>query len=423
MFAHRFFSYIHIRVKNFGKLTNNRGSNCDSKRELAIAEQAIREMYTFCFVACTLCGCLFEAIFKMLSARFNRTLQGGLPLLHYFSGRHARSLVCSQALLGVSLALAACQPFSAGSDNGSQAGGASGAAGQQQQAGASTGAGSGGVEASAGSADTGGAPEPGGGANGIAGAAIGGSAGLAGGSPAGGAGGAASSCPCSAPTPTCEANRCVSRGPKMVRTTSFYIDSTEVTNAQYAVFQAAKGDIMSGQVAECAWNTTYEPLFVQGQPLARANVPVTNVDWCDAAAYCAWADKQLCGKIGGGELQLAELADPTKSQWYLACAGPKAQPYPYGTSLQNGACNDGSSGNPQLAEVGKFDQCQGYYNGLFDMLGNAQEWTQTCSQHAGEHDICERIGGSYQSTKVCSDSGAAERSAPAPQVGFRCCSK
>ncbi len=208
----------------------------------------------------------------------------------------------------------------------------------------------------------------------------------------------------------------------MVKATAFYIDSTEVTNAQYAVFQAAKGDDTSGQVEECKWNLSYDPVFVQDAPATRPAQPVTNLDWCDAAAYCAWADKQLCGKIGGGELELAELADPQKSQWFAACAGPKSQSYPYGTTYQAGACNDGTKG-AQLSEVGKFNQCQGYYPNLFDMLGNAQEWVGACVEHVGQHDTCERIGGSYLSTKVCSDSGAAERGAAAAQVGFRCCSK
>ena len=209
----------------------------------------------------------------------------------------------------------------------------------------------------------------------------------------------------------------------MIRTISFYTDSTEVTVAQYAAFQTAKGDDTSGQAEECAWNQTYEPLFVQGQPAAQPNQPVSNVDFCDAAAFCAWADKQLCGKIGGGDLALSELADPTKSQWYLACAGPKSQPYPYGATYRNGACNDGSSGPNELSAVGKYDECEGYYPGLFDMLGNAQEWTGTCNQHAGEHDTCERIGGSYLNSAVCSASGAAERNLQAAELGFRCCSK
>jgi sulfatase modifying factor 1 len=233
-------------------------------------------------------------------------------------------------------------------------------------------------------------------------------------------GGPASQCPCAAPTPTCEAGRCIVRGPTMVKADSFYIDSTEVTSAEYAVFEKAKNGDTSGQASECTWNTSFDPGFVQGSPTPTLKEPVTNIDYCDAAAFCAWADKRLCGKIGGGDLQLPELADPTKSQWFEACAGPKSQPYPYGSTYQSGFCNDASSA---LMDVGSEPKCQGYFPGLFDMLGNAQEWTGTCNAKSGKTDGCERIGGSYLGTSQCSESGLAERDLQAPELGFRCCSK
>ena len=208
----------------------------------------------------------------------------------------------------------------------------------------------------------------------------------------------------------------------MVQTTSFYTDSTEVTVAEYALFLKAKGKDLAGQAKECEWNDTYEPLFEQGLPAVLPNHPVTNVDYCDAAAYCSWADKQLCAKIGGGELQSADLADPQKSQWFLACAGPKGQGYPYGTAFKSGACNDGMPVGT-LAVVGSYAQCQGYYPGLFDMIGNALEWTGTCLQHTGKGDTCERIGGSFTGAATCGVSSAAVREKQAHDLGFRCCSK
>jgi hypothetical protein len=39
------------------------------------------------------------------------------------------------------------------------------------------------------------------------------------------------------------------------------------------------------------------------------NFPITNVDWCDAYAYCAGIGKRLCGKIGGGTLDQGGLDD------------------------------------------------------------------------------------------------------------------
>jgi sulfatase modifying factor 1 len=233
---------------------------------------------------------------------------------------------------------------------------------------------------------------------------------------------AGNGCTCAAPTPTFHAGSCVVRGPTMVKAAGFYIDSTEVSRAQYAVFQAARADDTSGQSAECAWNASFDPAFDASLGTPLPDYPITNVDYCDAAAFCAWANKRLCGRIGGGELALAELADSSKSQWFLACAGPKAQPYPYGSAYQSGACNDKQAGKGLVA-AGSMTTCQGYYPGLFDMLGNAQEWVAACDGHKGPLDGCERIGGSYLASTKCSESGLAVRNLQDPAVGFRCCSE
>ncbi len=207
----------------------------------------------------------------------------------------------------------------------------------------------------------------------------------------------------------------------MIRADGYYIDSTEVTSAQYAIFSKLKGSNTSGQPAECSWNTSFDPVFEPGAAVILPNRPVTNIDFCDAKAYCAWADKRLCGKISGGPLQLPETADPAQSQWFAACAGPKSQPYPYGDTHQGDACNDNSL---TLLDVTAKGKCQGYYPGLYDMIGNAQEWVDSCDVSKGKTDTCERIGGSFATgqTVQCSTSGAAERSAYSQSVGFRCCS-
>jgi formylglycine-generating enzyme required for sulfatase activity len=209
----------------------------------------------------------------------------------------------------------------------------------------------------------------------------------------------------------------------MTKTAGFYIDSTEVTVGQYAAFLKAKGDDTSGQASECSWNTAYDPALDPIAPAPSAKHPVTNVDYCDAVAFCAWADKRLCGKIGGGNLQLPEIGDATKSQWFEACSGTKGQLYPYGTSYQDGACNDASGA---LMDVAAEARCQGFYPGLYDMIGNAQEWIDACDGNAGATDVCERIGGSYLnevSMTSCGTTGGAMRNLQAPSVGFRCCSK
>ena len=226
-------------------------------------------------------------------------------------------------------------------------------------------------------------------------------------------------CHCSAPTPSCVAGVCVSRGPAMVKVTTFYIDKTEVTVADYQAFQAAKAGDTSGQPSDCAWNSSYEPAYDPTLAAsATATTPITNIDYCDAAAFCAWADKKLCGRIGGGVLAVSDLPFANRSEWFAACAGPQGQQYPYGSSYQSGFCND-ASGPGKLTQVGAKTACTGYYPGLVDMVGNAQEWVAACDNNG-----CERIGGSYLDNNAgCSKSGQAVRSLQARELGFRCCSQ
>ena len=108
----------------------------------------------------------------------------------------------------------------------------------------------------------------------------------------------ASACPIE--TPTCEAGACIVRGPTLVPVANglFFIDATEVTVAQYAEFLTAKAGDVSGQPQDvCGWNSTYEPAALPDPP----NFPASNIDWCDARAYCEWAGKHLCRRVGSAD--------------------------------------------------------------------------------------------------------------------------
>lgn len=227
-----------------------------------------------------------------------------------------------------------------------------------------------------------------------------------------------SECPCEAPKPSCVAGKCVARGPAMVKAGPIYIDRTEVTVAQYQAFLSAKKDDVSGQAAECSWNDS----FVPGGAQQAATHPVTSVDFCDAAAFCAWSDKKLCGQLGGGKLAIADVPLASKSEWYQACGGPKGQPFPYGVSHVDGACND-ATGAGAIAPVGTFPGCTGVYPGLFDMVGNVAEWIDACDATSNGWDGCETIGGTFADNNPCSGSGLKHRDQKDPAVGFRCCSK
>jgi hypothetical protein len=309
-------------------------------------------------------------------------------------------------------------PNAGASSGGAATAGDAGSAGSSPEAGGSSGNhGTAGAAATGGS--SGGAPPAGGSSGAVS---TGGNAGA----------GGTSACPCSAPTPTCENGKCVVRGPDMVQvtdsTTPYYIDSSEVTAAQYKLFQAAKGTDYTGQRAACAWNKSFAPSEVNTHP----NWPVIDIDFCDAAAYCAWADKRLCGAIGGGALKgtdptvdkTPDTTNVAKSQWYLACGGPNADEFPYATYQKDGYCNE-QDGFGDLADVKSYTNCQGHYEGVYDMVGNVEEWIDSCDGDTTNTDHCAVIGGSEYSQPDggCEIYDLEPRDGQFPGVGFRCCSK
>lgn len=123
----------------------------------------------------------------------------------------------------------------------------------------------------------------------------------------------------------------------------FFIDQTEVTNEDYAIFVDAAGHLPP-------------PNWTNGSyPQCEGQFPVTGVSWYDAAAYAAWAEKRL----------------PTEEEWEFAARGTDGRAYPWGNDW-----------NPQLANVGndsggirRVGQGARSPFGLFDMSGNVWEWT------------------------------------------------
>jgi formylglycine-generating enzyme required for sulfatase activity len=210
--------------------------------------------------------------------------------------------------------------------------------------------------------------------------------------------------------------------------TTYCIDSTEVTNGHYAGFVASKGSDVSGQDSWCSWNTTYTPSG--GWPATgKEDHPVAYVDWCDAYAYCKWAGKRLCGKIGGGRSAYGDYADATKSEWFNVCSVGGTLTYPYGSTYSGLACNGSDNGEAATVPVGSKATCKGGYAGLFDLSGNVAEWEDSCNGTAGPDDACRLRGGSFRygllvSSLRCDDPGTINRSiSHNPEFGFRCCAE
>ncbi|MCZ6681527.1 MAG: formylglycine-generating enzyme family protein [Candidatus Poribacteria bacterium] len=120
---------------------------------------------------------------------------------------------------------------------------------------------------------------------------------------------------------------------------AFYIDTYEVTNAQYRKFVEKTGH--------------REPKFWDRPEWNQPNQPVVGVSWHDAMAYAQWAGKRL----------------PTEAEWEKAARGGLVgKRYPWGDEFsEEYVCYS----DEQACPVGSYPP-NGY--GLYDMAGNVWEW-------------------------------------------------
>ncbi len=139
---------------------------------------------------------------------------------------------------------------------------------------------------------------------------------------------------------------------------AFWIDKTEVTNAQYNVC------VQAGvcKASAFAGNSNY----------SGDTQPVVGVDWSDAKAYCEWAGRQL----------------PTEAQWEKAAHGTPLSVPPAGGGEAGGARIYPWGNDPPTCELAQYYGCspQGTVPvgskspaddspyGVADMAGNVWEW-------------------------------------------------
>ncbi|MCX7990462.1 MAG: formylglycine-generating enzyme family protein [Proteobacteria bacterium] len=147
-----------------------------------------------------------------------------------------------------------------------------------------------------------------------------------------------------------------------VYVSGFYIDKYEVTNAQYKRFVDATGR----KPPENVVNPEYTIWKNGSYPEELAYHPVVNVTWYDARDYCNWVGKRL----------------PTAIEWEKAARGPYGNIYPWGNEYFDGYANLYMKGvsyeKRQTVPVGTFTKSKSFY-GIFDMAGNAWEWTDSSS--------------------------------------------
>ena len=140
--------------------------------------------------------------------------------------------------------------------------------------------------------------------------------------------------------------------PHQVDLPAYWMDVTEVTNAQFAAFVQATGYQTDAEKnnASRTWRAEYTG--------GKDEHPAVRVTWNDAIAYCQWAGKRL----------------PTEAEWEKAARGPEGFAYPWGNTYDAAKANGRDSGLRTTAPAGSYPRGGSLY-GLVDMAGNAREWT------------------------------------------------
>jgi formylglycine-generating enzyme required for sulfatase activity len=128
---------------------------------------------------------------------------------------------------------------------------------------------------------------------------------------------------------------------------AFWIDKTEVTNAQWKLC------VDAGPCNDAAYGSA--------ESINGDAYPVAGVSWSQAAAYCAWAGARL----------------PTEAEWEYVARGPESLLYPWGDDLEQGLANcaesDCADGFEEASPVGSFPHGASWV-GAVDMAGNGWEW-------------------------------------------------
>jgi formylglycine-generating enzyme required for sulfatase activity len=194
-----------------------------------------------------------------------------------------------------------------------------------------------------------------------------------------------------------------------VKLPAFFIDRTEVTNAEYSAFVTEMKHSPPGY-------------WTDGKPPAGQDEwPVTNVSLADAVAFARWRSKR----------DRVTYKLPLEEEWeYAARNGAQADLYPWGNEWRDNCAN--VNGN-SLKPVSSYADC-GSRAGVFDLIGNVWEWTLTkAAPYPGADQLRRQFkqegqiirGGSYREDFKGPDAITATRRSVVPptakeaDIGFR----
>lgn len=237
------------------------------------------------------------------------------------------------------------------------------------------------------------------------------------------------------------------RPERLVKIAAFDIDRTEITNAQFAKFVSETNYITSAEKMQAGFNAAGAAVFVppdvrnptwwrfveganwrhpEGPDSSiegRENDPVVQVSHEDASAYAAWAGRAL----------------PSETQWEYAARARTDTRYVWGeerapkgieqANTWQGAFpinNTNVDGFFMRAPVGCFNPNP---FGLYDMIGNVWEWTDTVYQESESEKVYTIKGGSFLCAEnYCRRYRASARQPqeaglPTNHIGFRTVSR
>lgn len=176
----------------------------------------------------------------------------------------------------------------------------------------------------------------------------------------------------------------------------FYIDIYPVTNQDYFQFMQA-----TGASAPQTWRKgKFKP--------EESTHPVTGVTYEQALAFSQWVNKRL----------------PTEEEWEKAARGVRGKLFPWGDHFDPHHCNFDESKIGKTTPVNQYVRSASPF-GVYDMVGNVWEWTQTVVRARGIGRENNQVlkGGSFrsvrQSLQIPNSTSLGLRS-HRKDVGFRC---